>query len=138
MAFQCTLRFSLHVSLFLLRKKIKMISHKIFEFQYLEMRFGPIIRNIMTIIFILTCIFFMPVIMFIPSLSFVAGKRITMNDKNSSSNVYVECFLYFFFSISVTKLNIHVVNTVMCYICVIYTMLGGIQAVVWTDVILLF
>lgn len=36
--------------------------------------------------------------------------------------------------ISVTKLNIHVVNTVVCYICVFYTMLGGIQAVVWTDV----
>lgn len=36
--------------------------------------------------------------------------------------------------IPVTKLNIHVVNTVMCYVCVIYTMLGGIQAVVWTDV----
>lgn len=42
-----------------------------------------------------------------------------------------------FFLISVTKLNIYVVNTVMCYICVVYTMLGGIQAVVWTDVIYL-
>lgn len=71
------------------------------------MRFGPIIRKIMTLKFILSSLFFMPVIMFIPSLSFVA----------------------------VTKLNIHVVNTIMCYICVMYTMLGGIQAVVWTDVI---
>lgn len=31
-------------------------------------------------------------------------------------------------------LNIHVVNSVVCSICVFYTMLGGIKAVVWTDV----
>lgn len=38
--------------------------------------------------------------------------------------------LYF----SVTKFNVQVVNIVICYICVIYTMLGGIKSVVWTDV----
>lgn len=35
---------------------------------------------------------------------------------------------------SVTKFNVQVINIVVCYVCVIYTMLGGIKAVVWTDV----
>lgn len=32
-------------------------------------------------------------------------------------------------------MNIHLINTVVCSICVFYTMLGGIKAVVWTDVV---
>lgn len=34
-----------------------------------------------------------------------------------------------------TKQNIQFVNIVVSYICVIYTLLGGIKAVVWTDVL---
>lgn len=34
-----------------------------------------------------------------------------------------------------TGLNIHLINAVVCSICIFYTMLGGIKAVVWTDVI---
>jgi len=36
---------------------------------------------------------------------------------------------------SVTGGNIHVINAVVSGVCVFYTMLGGIKAVVWTDVI---
>lgn len=36
--------------------------------------------------------------------------------------------------VSVTKHNVQIVNLITCYICVIYTMLGGIKAVVWTNV----
>lgn len=32
-------------------------------------------------------------------------------------------------------MNIHLINGVVCSICIFYTMLGGIKAVVWTDVI---
>jgi len=35
----------------------------------------------------------------------------------------------------VTGFNVHLINTVVCSICVFYTMFGGIKAVVWTDVI---
>lgn len=38
----------------------------------------------------------------------------------------------------VTKYNVQVTNIVVSYICVIYTMLGGIKAVVWTDVLQAF
>lgn len=32
-------------------------------------------------------------------------------------------------------MNIHLINTIVSSICVFYTMLGGIKAVVWTDVV---
>lgn len=35
---------------------------------------------------------------------------------------------------SVTKFDVHLINTIVCYVCVVYTLLGGIKAVVWTDV----
>lgn len=35
----------------------------------------------------------------------------------------------------VSGLNIHLINIVVSSICVSYTMLGGIKAVVWTDVV---
>lgn len=35
----------------------------------------------------------------------------------------------------VTGINIHLINILVCSICVVYTMLGGIKAVVWTDVV---
>ncbi|XP_055303103.1 sodium-coupled monocarboxylate transporter 2-like isoform X2 [Sitodiplosis mosellana] len=74
---------------------------------YLELRFGKAIRKFVTIIYIVDQLLYLPVVMFIPSLTFV----------------------------EVTKQNIHVVNTVIACVCIVYTMLGGIQAVVWTDVL---
>uniref|UniRef100_T1GDF5 Uncharacterized protein n=1 Tax=Megaselia scalaris TaxID=36166 RepID=T1GDF5_MEGSC len=35
----------------------------------------------------------------------------------------------------ITGINIHKINVIVCSICVIYTMFGGIKAVVWTDVV---
>lgn len=101
-------------------------------FQYLELRFGPTTRKCVTIIFILVNCFFLPVIMYIPSLSFVEGKT------RNSEQLNLYWLLTVSIVIPVSKLNIHVVNTIMCYICVFYTMSGGIQAVVWTDVCLSF
>ncbi|KAL5279433.1 hypothetical protein ACFFRR_003822 [Megaselia abdita] len=34
--------------------------------------------------------------------------------------------------------NVHLVNTMLCSICIVYTMIGGIKAVVWTDVVQIF
>lgn len=34
-----------------------------------------------------------------------------------------------------TGINIHIINTIICVVCVFYTMFGGIKAVVWADVI---
>ncbi|XP_039947507.1 sodium-coupled monocarboxylate transporter 1-like isoform X2 [Bactrocera tryoni] len=76
-------------------------------YEYLEKRYNKRTRQLVTSTFILNAFLLLPVIIFIPALAFA----------------------------QVTGLNIHVVNGVVCSICVFYTMLGGIKAVVWTDVL---
>ncbi|EDW99259.1 sodium-coupled monocarboxylate transporter 2 [Drosophila yakuba] len=76
-------------------------------YEYLEMRFSRKVRVLQTFIFIMTMFFMLPIFIFLPSLAFA----------------------------QVTGFNVHLINTVVCGICVFYTMFGGIKAVVWTDVI---
>lgn len=38
----------------------------------------------------------------------------------------------------VTGVDIHVITPIVCVICVFYTCVGGIKAVVWTDVVQTF
>lgn len=90
------------------------------------MRFGRATRKILTALFIVVNLFFSPLIMYIPSLAFAEGNTIDFHMINYDST--------FFFVSSVTKFNVQIINIVVSYVCVIYTMLGGIKAVVWTDV----
>ncbi|XP_055379150.1 uncharacterized protein LOC129610562 [Condylostylus longicornis] len=76
-------------------------------YEYLEMRFNSKIRKIVTLSFIIKVYFLLPVYIFIPSLAFS----------------------------QVTGFNIHLINIVVCSVCIFYTMVGGIKAVVWTDVV---
>ncbi|XP_017073386.1 sodium-coupled monocarboxylate transporter 2 [Drosophila eugracilis] len=76
-------------------------------YEYLEMRFCREVRVMQTFIFIMTMFFMLPIFIFLPSLAFS----------------------------QVTGFNVHIINTVICSICIFYTMFGGIKAVVWTDVI---
>ncbi|KAH8382315.1 hypothetical protein KR009_002886 [Drosophila setifemur] len=76
-------------------------------YEYLEMRFNKRTRQLVTITFILNQFLMLPVYMFVPSLAFS----------------------------QVTGYNIHLINTIVSSVCVFYTMLGGIKAVVWTDVV---
>ncbi|XP_023167231.2 sodium-coupled monocarboxylate transporter 2-like [Drosophila hydei] len=76
-------------------------------YEYLEIRFGKFMRKVVTLTFVLNLCLMLPVYMFIPSLAFA----------------------------QVSGLNIHLINIVVSSICVSYTMLGGIKAVVWTDVV---
>ncbi|KAH8418031.1 hypothetical protein KR222_010822 [Zaprionus bogoriensis] len=76
-------------------------------YEYLELRFNKRTRQFVTMTFILNQFLMLPVYMFIPSLAFS----------------------------QVTGVNIHLINTIVSSICVFYTMLGGIKAVVWTDVV---
>ncbi|XP_055848233.1 sodium-coupled monocarboxylate transporter 1-like [Episyrphus balteatus] len=76
-------------------------------YEYLELRFNKKTRKIVTFAYILTTFLYLPVYIFIPSLAF---SQVTGN-------------------------NVHIVNGIVCFVCVMYTMLGGIKAVVWTDVI---
>ncbi|XP_062126676.1 sodium-coupled monocarboxylate transporter 1-like [Drosophila sulfurigaster albostrigata] len=76
-------------------------------YEYLELRFNKRTRQLITMTFILNQFLMLPVYMFVPSLAFS----------------------------QVTGVNIHLINVVVSSVCVFYTMLGGIKAVVWTDVV---
>ncbi|XP_013102156.2 sodium-coupled monocarboxylate transporter 2 [Stomoxys calcitrans] len=76
-------------------------------YEYLEIRFNRQTRQIQTVAFMSTLFLFLPVFIFIPSLAFS----------------------------QVSGFNIHLINVIVCAICVFYTMFGGIKAVVWTDVV---
>ncbi|EDW24373.1 GL23435 [Drosophila persimilis] len=76
-------------------------------YEYLEMRFNKRTRQLVTMAFVLNSFLMLPVYMFIPSLAFS----------------------------QVTGMNIHLINIMVSSICIFYTMLGGIKAVVWTDVV---
>nr|NP_001189331.1 uncharacterized protein Dmel_CG2187, isoform B [Drosophila melanogaster]NP_651890.1 uncharacterized protein Dmel_CG2187, isoform A [Drosophila melanogaster]AAB39701.1 unknown [Drosophila melanogaster]AAF57192.1 uncharacterized protein Dmel_CG2187, isoform A [Drosophila melanogaster]ADV37421.1 uncharacterized protein Dmel_CG2187, isoform B [Drosophila melanogaster] len=76
-------------------------------YEYLEMRFNKRTRQLVTFFFVTNSFLMLPVYMFIPSLAFA----------------------------QVTGMNIHLINVMVSSICIFYTMLGGIKAVVWTDVV---
>ncbi|XP_034662722.1 sodium-coupled monocarboxylate transporter 2 [Drosophila subobscura] len=76
-------------------------------YEYLELRFDKKVRVLQTFLFISTMFFMLPIFIFLPSLAFS----------------------------QVTGYNVHIINAIVCGICVFYTMFGGIKAVVWTDVI---
>lgn len=73
----------------------------------MELRFSRSVRQIMVAVFVLHVFFYLPVMSYIPSLAFS----------------------------QVTGMNIHIINSIACCVCMVYTMLGGIKAVVWTDVL---
>ncbi|XP_026465203.1 sodium-coupled monocarboxylate transporter 1-like [Ctenocephalides felis] len=75
-------------------------------YDYLRMRFDSKVRELICTMFILNLYLVLPIVIFVPALAFA----------------------------QVTNINIHIINAVVCMICVLYTMLGGIKAVVWTDV----
>ncbi|XP_062554542.1 sodium-coupled monocarboxylate transporter 2-like [Armigeres subalbatus] len=76
-------------------------------YQYLEDRFSPAVKKFVTFTYVLNIYLILPVFIFIPSLAFA----------------------------QVTGINIHLINGIVCCVCIFYTMLGGIKAVVWTDVV---
>ncbi|KAJ3616843.1 hypothetical protein MTP99_011285 [Tenebrio molitor] len=79
----------------------------IFIQQYLERRFDKKIRVFGSILFTINTITWLPVVIYTPALAFN----------------------------QVTGVNVHLITPIVCIICIFYTSLGGLKAVVWTDVI---
>ncbi|XP_037712398.1 sodium-coupled monocarboxylate transporter 2 isoform X2 [Drosophila subpulchrella] len=75
------------------------------SYEYLEMRFHSVIRSIASFMFILDEILFLPFIVYVPA--------IALNQ--------------------VSGINLHVIAVVIVVVCVFYTFVGGIKAVVHTD-----
>ncbi|XP_076270720.1 sodium-coupled monocarboxylate transporter 1-like isoform X2 [Rhynchophorus ferrugineus] len=79
-------------------------------YEYHEMRFGPKVRLFASLLFTISSITWLPLVIYVPALAFN----------------------------QVTEINVHLITPVVCVICIIYTSMGGIKAVVWTDVIQIF
>ncbi|CAD6999970.1 unnamed protein product [Ceratitis capitata] len=75
------------------------------SYEYLELRFSSSVRSIASFMFVMDEIFFLPIILYVPAIAFN----------------------------QVTGVNIYVISGVICVVCVIYTLIGGIKAVVHTD-----
>ncbi|KAG5681246.1 hypothetical protein PVAND_010697 [Polypedilum vanderplanki] len=76
-------------------------------YEYLQRRFDKNVRLFGSIMFSLATILWLPIVIYVPALAF-----------NQT-----------------TGINIHIITPLVMSICIFYTSLGGIKAVVWTDVI---
>ncbi|KAK3914621.1 Sodium-coupled monocarboxylate transporter 1 [Frankliniella fusca] len=76
-------------------------------YQYLQMRFDRRVRMSGSVFFTISMITWLPIVIYVPALAFN----------------------------QVTGINIHFVTPAVCTVCVFYTCVGGMKAVVWTDVV---
>ncbi|KAJ0182670.1 hypothetical protein K1T71_002039 [Dendrolimus kikuchii] len=76
-------------------------------YEYLELRFDKRLRIFGSVIYSIYLMAWLPIVIYVPALAFN----------------------------QVTGINIHVISPIVCAVCIFYTCLGGLKAVVWTDVI---
>ncbi|XP_047002240.1 sodium-coupled monocarboxylate transporter 1-like isoform X2 [Schistocerca americana] len=76
-------------------------------YEYLDMRFGKSVRILGSFFFIINMVTWIPIVIYLPA--------IALNQ--------------------VTGVDLRVISPVVCIVCIFYTCLGGIRAVVWTDVV---
>ncbi|XP_028032685.1 sodium-coupled monocarboxylate transporter 1-like [Bombyx mandarina] len=77
------------------------------NYEYLSIRFDNRVRLFGSILFAFTLVGWLPIVIYVPALAFN----------------------------QVTGIGIHVITPIVCLVCIFYTSAGGLQAVVWTDVI---
>ncbi|XP_034950469.1 sodium-coupled monocarboxylate transporter 1-like [Chelonus insularis] len=74
-------------------------------YEYLEIRFNRAVRILISFIFVIDVVLYQSIVVYVPALA--------LNQ--------------------VSGISIHLIGGIVCFICVFYTVLGGIRAVVWTD-----
>ncbi|KAJ8688365.1 hypothetical protein QAD02_024160 [Eretmocerus hayati] len=77
------------------------------SYEYLELRFNHATRLIGSTIFLIKMLLYIPLVIYGPALAFN----------------------------QVTGINLHMIALLSCAVCIFYTTLGGLKAVVWTDAI---
>jgi Na+/proline symporter len=75
------------------------------SFTYLEKRYDRSVRLTASLIYALQMIIYIPIVIYVPALAF--GQ--------------------------VTGISLHIISPIICAICIFYTTVGGLRAVVWTD-----
>ncbi|KAJ3634046.1 hypothetical protein MTP99_010956 [Tenebrio molitor] len=76
-------------------------------YEYLNLRFNETVRLLGSILFLTKMLLYIPIVIYVPALAFS----------------------------QVTGINLHLVTPLVCTVCIFYTTLGGLKAVVWTDTI---
>ncbi|XP_075144984.1 solute carrier family 5 member brother of rumpel [Haematobia irritans] len=76
-------------------------------YEYLESRFDRRLRMFGSVMFTIMNIGYLPIVIYVPALAFN----------------------------QVTGVAVHTITPIVCIICIFYTTLGGLKAVVWTDVV---
>ncbi|XP_072937276.1 sodium-coupled monocarboxylate transporter 1-like [Epargyreus clarus] len=76
-------------------------------YEYLELRYDKRLRVFGSVLFSVYLMAWLPIVVYVPALAFN----------------------------QVTGVNIHVVSPIVCLVCIFYTSVGGLKAVVWTDVV---
>ncbi|KAH8266972.1 hypothetical protein KR026_012547 [Drosophila bipectinata] len=76
-------------------------------YKYLEQRYNRSLRLFGSVMFIVASLLWLPIVIYVPAIAF-----------NQATGV-----------------NIHVVTPIVCLVCIFYTCIGGLKAVVWTDVV---
>ncbi|XP_017769090.1 PREDICTED: sodium-coupled monocarboxylate transporter 2-like [Nicrophorus vespilloides] len=74
-------------------------------FEYLKLRFDTRVRLMASFLYALSAIFYLPIIIYVPALAFSQA----------------------------TNVSIHLITPIVCGVCIFYTTIGGLKAVVWTD-----
>ncbi|XP_011304939.1 sodium-coupled monocarboxylate transporter 2-like [Fopius arisanus] len=74
-------------------------------YEYLELRFNRGVRILISLIFVIDVVLYQSIVVYVPALA--------LNQ--------------------VTGISIYLIGGIVCFVCVFYTVLGGIRAVVWTD-----
>ncbi|XP_011311839.1 sodium-coupled monocarboxylate transporter 1 [Fopius arisanus] len=79
-------------------------------YEYLERRFNKKVRLLGSALFTVGIMTWLPIVIYVPALAFN----------------------------QVTGVNVHIVTPFVCFVCIFYTCVGGLRAVVWTDFIQTF
>ncbi|XP_031776578.1 sodium-coupled monocarboxylate transporter 2 [Apis florea] len=77
------------------------------SYEYLNLRFNGVVRFMGSAIFLIKMLLYIPLVIYVPALAFN----------------------------QVTGMNLHAIAVLVCAVCIFYTTLGGLKAVVWTDAI---
>ncbi|KAL2732696.1 sodium-coupled monocarboxylate transporter 2-like [Vespula maculifrons] len=76
-------------------------------YEYLEIRFNKGVRILISLIFVFDAVLYQSIVVYVPALA--------LNQ--------------------VSDINTHIIGAILCGVCVFYTVLGGLKAVVWTDML---
>ncbi|XP_017769088.1 PREDICTED: sodium-coupled monocarboxylate transporter 2-like [Nicrophorus vespilloides] len=76
-------------------------------YEYLKLRFDTKIRVLASFLYALGSLTFLPIVIYVPAMALAQA----------------------------TEINIHLITPLICGVCIFYTTIGGLKAVVWTDML---